>query len=69
MPWIENFRDNLRTAMDRRKMSQQDLAKKSGVHFVTISRILSGVIDPSVETCEKLASAAGFSSPSIFSEK
>lgn len=68
MAWTDNFRDNLRSAMNRKKMSQQDLARKSGVHFVTVSRILNGVMIPSVELCEKLAGAAGFSSPKVFSE-
>ncbi len=66
--WTDNFRHNLKEMLAKREMSQQELSRKSGIHWVTISRILGGVNDPSVETAQKLASAAGFSSPKIFSE-
>lgn len=65
--WVENFRDNLRSAMEKLGITQQELSERSGVHYVTISRILSGdTDDPSVGTCEKLAKAAGFQNPKIF---
>ena len=69
MAWLENFRDNLRSALNAKGMTQQQLAQESGLHFVTVSRILGGIISPSVETCERLASAVGIDSPKIFSEK
>ena len=69
MPWIENFRDNLRSALDRKGMTQRQLAEESKIHFVTISRILSGVISPTIDTCERLAAAVGIDSPKIFSDK
>lgn len=59
MPLLENFLDNLRAAMDEKDIDQQDLSRVSGVHYVTISRILTGKQDPTVKVCEKLAKAAG----------
>jgi transcriptional regulator with XRE-family HTH domain len=66
MPLLTNFRDNLRSAMDEHGMDQQDLAEKSGVHYVTISRILTGKQDPTVTVCEKLAKAAGLRPDLVF---
>lgn len=66
MPLLQNFRDNLRDAMQERGLDQQDLAKKSGVHYVTISRILGGKQDPTVTVCERLASAAGIRADLVF---
>jgi transcriptional regulator with XRE-family HTH domain len=59
MPLLDNFRENLKDAMAERDLDQAELSRKSGVHFVTISRILTGKQDPSVGMCEKLAAAAG----------
>lgn len=59
MPLLTNFRENLKAAMDDKGFDQQDLARQSGVHYVTISRILSGKQDPTVTVCEKLAAAVG----------
>ena len=38
-------------------ITQQELAKLSGVHFVTINRILRQNQTPSFDVCEKLANA------------
>ncbi len=40
-------------------MTQQQLAEKSGVHQVNISRIENGTGNPSVETLQKLAKGMG----------
>ncbi len=45
----------LREWRDRRGESLYTLAEKSGVHFVTISRIEQGHLSPTVATLEKLA--------------
>lgn len=66
MPLLRNFRDNLREAMDEKGFDQQDLAKASGVHYVTISRILTGKQDPTVTMCEKLANAVGIRADLVF---
>ena len=66
MPLQSNFRDNLRSAMEEHGIDQQDLAKLSGVHYVTISRILAGKQDPTLTVCEKLAKAAGIRADLVF---
>ena len=66
MPLLENFRENLRSAMDERGMDQQDLSRESGVHYVTISRVLSGKQDPTVSVCERLAKAVGLRADLVF---
>lgn len=66
MSLLENFRHNLLAAIEREQISGQELARRSGLHFVTISRILSGKIAPSVENCEKLAKAAGIRPDTAF---
>ena len=63
----DNFVANLTAAMARLGMSQQDLAAASGVHFVTINRILRGHNEPKFDICEKLAKAVGIDPPKIFS--
>ena len=52
----------LRALTEARKeagMTQQQLAEKSGVHQVNISRIENGTGNPSVETLQKLAKGLG----------
>jgi len=68
MPLLNNFRHNLLAACQERGVSQQDLANRSGVHYVSVSRILAGKQDPSVDICERLAIAAGVRPDTIFLE-
>jgi len=68
MPLMENFRKNLRTACEDHGISQQELARRTGLHFVSVSRILSGKQDPPVPVCERLAEAAGIRPDTIFLE-
>lgn len=68
MPWIENFRHNLLRTIEVNKVSRSELARRAGIHFVTISRILNGHMEPSISTAEKLAIAAGMSAESVFRE-
>ena len=52
----------VRTLTEARKeagMTQQQLAEKSRVHQVNISRIENGTGNPSVETLQKLAKGMG----------
>jgi transcriptional regulator with XRE-family HTH domain len=51
----DTFRRNLRTALDKRGISQRDLAARSGVNHVHICRILAGKHVPSLNICEALA--------------
>lgn len=68
MPLLDNFRRNLESACKEKGIKQADLARSSGVHFVTISRIFSGSVSPSVDICERLARAAGLRPDTIFLE-
>ncbi len=63
MPLLENFRENLARALDASGLSKTKIAEKAGIHRVTLYKLLGGDIDPSLEMCEKLAEALGFSSP------
>lgn len=66
MPLIENFVANIRAACEEHDISQAELARRSGVHRVTISRILNGHFSPTVDLCEKLAVAAGVRADTVF---
>ncbi len=65
---IDNFRKNLREAMAERGVNQRELALLSGVHAVTISRILGGVMLPSLAVCESLAKALKMSPEKTFAK-
>ena len=68
MPLLQNFVANLREAMEEKKVSGAELARRSKLHWVTISRILNGHLSPTLETCEKLAKAAGMRADTAFLE-
>lgn len=68
MPLLDNFAVNLRDAMKRNRISGMELARRSGMHFVTISRILHGKLSPTIDTCEKLAQAADMRPDTAFLE-
>lgn len=68
MPWLDNFRQNITRTIESNGISQSELARRSGVHFVTINRILNGHGEPSVSTAERLAIAAGMTAESAFRE-
>lgn len=57
MPLLENFRDNLRRRIDESGVSKTAIAERAGIHRVTLHKILAGEFEPSLEMCEKLASA------------
>lgn len=62
----DNFVENLIAHCRRSGLSYAELSRISGVHFVTISRIVTGKSTPSVCTCEKLARAAKMRTSKIF---
>lgn len=66
MAIIDNFVTNLRRACADAGLSQKELADLSGIHYVTISRILHRKVSPSVELCERLAKAAGMRADTAF---
>ena len=74
MAATENFRDNLRSALEFRGLTQRALAKKSKVGYPYLNRVLKGKTDPSVAQCERLAKGVKFrlsellESPKKFSE-
>lgn len=50
---------NLRTIRKLRGMTQEELAKVSGIHRVTIAKYEAMTVDPTVEAAEKIANALG----------
>lgn len=50
-------RENIRREAQKQGLTQRDLAEKSGLHYVTINRILQGLAEPSLTACEALAKA------------
>lgn len=62
----ENFRTNLRRAIESHGTSQRALATAAGVSFTHLNRILQGHNDPTIEICERLARAAGVPMISLF---
>lgn len=60
------FRTNLRNALEQQGLTQKDLAQKSGVHRITISRILTGKHDPSLSICESLARGIRLPAATLF---
>lgn len=49
--------ENLRAARKRLKLTQEQVAERSGVHATEVSRIEAGKRDPKVSTLERLAAA------------
>ena len=68
MPLLDNFLINLRDAMTQQGVNSMQLSKQSGVHYVTISRILNGHLNPSVDICERLAKGVGLRPDTVFLE-
>lgn len=69
----DNFRANLRTALDSKKMPKAELARKIESSSAYVFRVLSGEIDPGLDRCEDMANALGLEirdmliDPKIFS--
>ena len=53
--WMGIFAGNLRSLMDEERMSQNELAKKTGISKGTISRYLSAQCMPSVNALVNIA--------------
>jgi transcriptional regulator with XRE-family HTH domain len=54
---MANLGTNLREARLRLNLTQEQVAKRSGVHATEVSRIERGKRDPKVSTLERLAKA------------
>ena len=62
----ENVTYNLRAEIAARGISQAALSRLSGVRQATISDVLSGKIEPTFETLERIAAALEISPTRIF---
>lgn len=60
MPALDNFRRNLRSAMQSKGISQRAIAEKAEMAYPYVNRVLQGKNAPSVPHAEKLAKAIGF---------
>jgi len=60
-----NLGRNLRRARLDRKMTQEEVAERSGVHATEVSRIEGGKRDPQVSTVERLAEAVGLTASDL----
>lgn len=65
-PALEDLRVNLIVERARARLSQQELADRSGVSRNTISRIERGIDDVGVDIVAKLASALGTTVQGLF---
>lgn len=68
MKALENFRRNLRTAMDFRGMSQRALAEKVDTGHSYVNRVLMGRTAPSVVQAEEFSRALGFTLIDLLAE-
>ncbi len=59
MPNGSPFSEWLRIRLQARKMSQRQLAERSGLNHSTISRLVSGERSPTLDTATKLAHVLG----------
>ena len=55
MEWMDIFAGNLRSLMDEERMSQNELARKTGISKGTISRYLNAQCMPSVNALVNIA--------------
>lgn len=60
MSEVENFRANLRTVLEAKDLSQNELAANAGMKGPYVNRVLQGKTVPSLHQCGRLAKAAGF---------
>lgn len=65
----ENLVQNLEAELAARKWSRVDLAQKSKIHVVTVSRILNRHQEPSLTVCEKMAAALEISLENLLAKK
>jgi transcriptional regulator with XRE-family HTH domain len=65
---ISNLGENLRRAMRKAKMSQEQLEAESGVPQATISQILNAKVDPRISAVFKLANALETSIDKLLTE-
>lgn len=63
----ESFTDhlvaNLRRECQKRAISQAELSRLCGIHFVTMNRLFQRKMSPSLDLCEKIAAGLGWNNP------
>ena len=59
VPAFDNFRENLRSAMDAREVSQRQLASSISTSVSYVNRVLQGSVNPPMDRCEEMAQAVG----------
>lgn len=64
----DKFSELVRLEMARRKWTQTELAKQSGVAQTTISAIYRGTSEPTLSTAAKIAKALGISLDELASD-
>jgi len=62
----EKLGKRVRKTRRDRKMTQEDLAEKVGLHYTTISRIERGISNPPVQTIDKISKALKISLSDLF---
>lgn len=62
----DNVRENLRRRLESGDLTVTEVARRSGVHRVTIHKVLAGEFEPSLSLCESLAIAVGIEPEKIF---
>lgn len=63
----KRFRENLRAEMDRRGVSQRELAKKAKAGYPGLNRVLQGKQAPTIDFADRLADALGISLSDLIS--
>lgn len=64
----DNFRANIVRAMRRRGLTQTELARLAGLRIATVCDVLRGEVEPSIDTCSRMAAAAGLRPEKVFSQ-
>ena len=62
----EKLGKRIRRARKDKKISQEELADRVGLHYTTISRIERGISNPPVQTISKIARALKVSLSDLF---
>lgn len=69
MQAAENFRRELRAAMQRTGVSQRQLAERANTSYPGINRILQGKQTPTIDLADRLADAVGVTLSELFGKK
>lgn len=62
---LTRFRTNLRTAMERRQISQREMGTLAHMSYPYINRVLTGKIDPGLNQVDAMAEAIGIPLPTL----